>query len=54
MGDENSKGNLIAIAFGTREVFRVTDYEFELKVHKFKMADPTWRTEMEKKLSRWS
>ena len=32
-------------------VFRVADYESELKVYKFKIANPIWRTKMEKKLS---
>ena len=29
------------------EIFKVADYEYELKIKKFKMANPRWRTKMQ-------
>jgi hypothetical protein len=33
------------------KIFRVADYEFDIRFIKFKMADPKWWTYCEKKLS---
>ena len=33
---------------GARGVFGIDEYESQLKIPKFKMADPVWLTEMQK------
>ena len=42
---EKLESYLIRMIFGTRRVFGVADYE--LKIQKFKMAGPIWRTKMQ-------
>ena len=40
MADENAKSYLIGMKFATGGVFGVADYESEINIQKFKMADP--------------
>ena len=43
MANQNVKRHLIGMKLGTPGVFKLTDYECELKIQKFKMKDPIWR-----------
>ena len=55
MANHNVRSRLIRMELGTRGVFGVADYESKLKIYKFKMSDPIWRTKMQKVgLFRWN
>ena len=49
MADQNAKSSMVGIKFGTQgysRVFEDADHESELYFHKFKMANPTWLTNL--------
>jgi hypothetical protein len=48
---QNSKSECIALKICTYsycKIFVVSDYEFDIRFIKFKMADPKWRMHFEK------